>query len=326
MKLSTRFLIALALIFAFSVAYSQQAEIDIAGGGGVATSTYSQMLNDYIKVCGTDDQPLKETNTSGGPANLQMLRTNKIPLAVIPSDLLAAAQLQNPSSVANIRILFTLHPEAVHVIARADTKTEGGHELLGAKWGGTDVTYDSIDKLRGRQVGAVGGSAMTGRILGDLLKTGWNIKDYPSTEGLLAALSKHEVDAIIVVAGAPSPAVEKIGGGFRLLPLHGNKATDGVYKNATVQYLNLNGNQPVDTVSEQAVMATRVWASDEMVAKMATLRQCFVKKLPGIKDAQGTHASWQDVDASDQGLKGFWYALPLPAKDVAVTPTKKAKK
>lgn len=46
-----------------------------------------------------------------------------------------------------------------------------------------------------------------------------------------------------------------------------------------------------------------------MKATLAKLRSCMKKNLPELKDATGTHAKWQDVQANDDGK---WPVYELP--------------
>lgn len=288
-------------------AYAQ--EITIAGGGGAKQgSTYSAVLGELATAC-ADTVAIKEQQTSGGPQNLELLKGNKVAAAIVQTDILFAAKLDNATSVANIKTVVALHPEPVHLIVRSDAKTEGGITLLGKNIGGDTVVFKNAEDLKSRPVGAVGGSVISARILSDQLRYGWQVTEYAKTTDLLAALQAHKIDAAIIVAGAPSAAVSGINGQqFKLLPIRGNSDTAVVYNPAKVQYQNLNSGRAVDTLSEQALLVTRTWRSDEMLNKFAALRACFAKKMPSIQDQQGTHPAWQSIDANEHG-KWIWYDL-----------------
>jgi len=325
--------LSIALVLAACSGLAIAAPFSIAGGGGAKNgSVYSQVVGDIAGKCSTDDVAISETQTSGGVQNLQLLQGNQVKAAIVPSDVLFAAKLENASSVAQIKTLFGLYPESVHLIVRADAKIEGGTHIWGTNKviGGTDVVFNQPEDLKGRPVGAVGGSVVTAKVLSSMLKLGFVVKEYGSTSDLTAALTKHEVDAIIIVAGAPSDAVKKIQGSFKLLPIRGNSDTAVLYQPTKLGgYPNLGG-ATVDTVSEQALMVTRQWKSQAMIDQLSALRSCFYKSVPEIQDTTGTHPVWQLVtgdEAADKNGKWTWYDLPSDQKVAAPAPAaKKVKK
>lgn len=319
----TRTLIIAGLLA--SLSYYAQAQAEkwlIAGGGGAATSTYSHMIGTIAEACSTDELQLEEKGTNGGPANLALLKENKVKLAIVPLDLLFAAKLDNASSVAQIKTLFPLHNEQVHLVVRSGIKKEGGLAIGGMRLGGTEVVYSRPEDLKGRPVGAVGGSATTARILGDMLRLDWAVTDVKDTATLLNSLSTGQLDAIVISAGAPSAALAKIDGSrFKLLPVRGNSDTTVVYGPAKIEYPNLNGGRSVDTLQAPALLATRVWRAPETVAKLGALRSCLSRQLPAIQDKEGTHPAWQGVTAEDSG-RWPYYDLPVEAPKAAAKPKK----
>jgi len=312
-----RSLAILAIAAVLVVAAHAQDKITIAGGGGAKNgSTYSAIIADLAEACSTDKVTIEEANTTGGVANLDLVRNNKMPFGIIPSDLLFALRQDNASSVAQIKSLFPLHNEAVHIIVRADVKTEGGYNVFGKNLGGKEVVFDSLEALRGRPVGVVegSGSAITARIINDTLKLGFVITPgATSTKDLTDKLVNHTFDAIIVAGSAA--AVAKLPRSFRLLPLRGNQETATVYVPTKVQYDNLNNGRAVDTLAAQAIMATRIWRSPDMLAKAQGLKACFYKSLDTIRDKSGTDPIWQSIESTTTSL---W-----PAYEFATTGSKK---
>lgn len=319
-------LLFFVMAFALSFGAHAQDKFTVAGGGGAKNgSTYSAMLGDLAGFCSTEALPIEEVQSSGGVANLEMLRANKVKAAIVPTDVILAAKADNASSVANIKTLFSLHPEEVHLIARADTKVEGGLSAFGKNIGGDKVTFNQPEDLKGRAVGAVGGTVRTAQILNSFLHIGWTVQDYPSTTAMMDALTTGKVDAVLVVAGAPSAAVAKLDGRFKLLAIRGNSDTAGVYVPTKLQYEKMNGGRSVDTLSTQALLVTRTFRSPEMMANLGALRECFVASLPKIQDKDGTHPKWQDVNPTDHG-KWEWYDLPKTSAAAALAAAPAASK
>lgn len=324
MKTKNLFLMVAALTLCISA--QAQEVFKISGGGGAKNgSVYSNMLGTLAERCSTDEMKLEEVQSKGGTANLAAIKANAVKAALIPTDVMAAARFDNATSVSNLKVLFTLHNEAAHLIARGDVKTEGGVNLGFARVGGKEVAYNNAEDFKGRTIGAVGGSAVTARILSDMMKYQWKVDDgYENTAALLAALTAGKVDGIMISAGLQSDAVKSVKGNFKLIPLRGNSDTQNVYTAVKVEYSNLNGGRAVDTLASRALFVSRVFRDPEQLTKLATLRACFFQQLPKIQDADGTHPAWQDVNAEDRGDSRYWY--DLPSKVVAAPATTPAKK
>ena len=325
-KFFIRTLLLLGCTFAVQITFAQD-KVKIGGGGGKKNgSTYSEEVFDIAQTCSTDSVTYEEFGPGGGVANLQELKDNQVSVAIVPSDLLYQARQENGTSVAQIQQLFALHPEPVHLIVRADVKKEGGFNLPGiGNVGGKDVVYNHPEDLRGREIGATGGSAVSARVISDKLGIGWTVNSAVAkdTLGLLNSLSAHQVDAILIV-GSPA-AVKAIKGNFKILPLLGNSNTAEVYSQTKVQYPNLNEGRPVDTFSEQALLVTRTWHSDEKIAQLAALRSCLKHNLSKLQDKEGASVAWQDVK-SGQSDKWQWYDLPDASAPVATLPPSPGKK
>lgn len=326
MKLSyrTRFLafaILMPLAFFVGQALAQSNDFVIAGGGGAKEgSIYSAVIGDLAGVCSTDTLTLKEQTTNGGAENLDLLLKNKVNAALVPSGLLFNMRDENAASVANIKTLFAMHPEAIHLIARSDTKEEGGYGIGKFKVGTDKITYNNAEDLKGRAVGAVGGSVVDANTISSKMRFGWNVTPFPKTSDMLAALVSGQIDAVVIQAGAGSPAVSGLKGQYKLIPLRGNSDTDKIWSNTKVQYSNLNQGKAVDTLQAPALLVTRKWSSKEMNERLATLVQCFKSNLDKIKDTTGTNAVWQSISLDNQGQ---WPMYELPNLAGAPVATKK---
>ena len=293
-----------------SIAYAQAMKFTVAGGGGIKTSTYSAMLADLAGVCSNDDMAISEVSTNGGVKNLELLRANKVMAAIVPTSVLASAKLENSTSVANIRTLAALHQEEVHLIVMAGSKNEGGVSFGKFNIGGDKIVYNNPEDLKGRNVGAVGGSVVDARIISSLLRLGYNTVPFDSNEKLISALTKGQIDAAVVVAGAQSKVVEALPNGhFKFMPLRPNQELSTVYSPTKIQYPNISEGKAVDTLATRALLVTRVFRSDEMLGKLSELRSCIIHNVPKLQDKEGTHPKWQDVSTAERG-KWEYYELP----------------
>jgi hypothetical protein len=239
--------------------------------------------------------------------NLQLLLNNKVNGAIIQSDLLFMSRAMNPEKTRNIVTLFGLHPEEVHFVATTAVKKEGGVLGIGAR----KFTYNTVSDLAGRHVGAVGGSVVTAKLISQIAGYDFVVDEFTNNDALKKALLDGDVDAIVVVGGAPHPLVASLGREYRLLPMGQDtqvKLKD-VYQPSRVDYDNL-GAAGVNTVATQALMVTRTYTSPTMLQAMAKLRKCEKDSLGDLKDALGTHAKWQDVTVNNDGK---WPLAELPA-------------
>lgn len=296
---------AVAMLAAVAVAQAQEA-FTVATGDSKSGSTYSQMFREFTARCSAA-MPLRERETKGSVENVDLLTGNQVNAAIVQSDLLFFTRMTDEAKVANVKTLVGLHPEELHFIARGDVKKEGG--FMG--FGGKDVVFKSVEDLRGRNVGAVGGSVLSGRVFSAQSGLNFNVLTFPDNNALTTALLNGQVDTILVVAGAPSKTLQALDGRFRVLPVTPAVAQKvaAVYSPAKLSYANM-GAAGVPTVATQALLVTRVYRSTQTQGQLAKLRECFNEQLGNIQDATGTHPKWQTVDAAN---KGKWAYYDLPA-------------
>lgn len=302
MKFFSRILAALALATGVASGVQAQDKLILATGDVKGGSTYAIMGQELVNMCGKGEITPFPT-TGGGTTNRSLLIENKVTMAPLQADMLEFTRRNDPDKVKNIRTLINLHKEEIHFIARADVKKEGGYAFgIGAK----SVTFNSLADLTGRTVGAVGGSVDSANVISKNSGLNFAVQRYNDNESLSADLLNGKLDAIVVVAGAPSAMVAKLPASFKLLPIPkdvSQKLVDSkLYTPAKLSYENLRA-VGVDTVAVQAVIATRVYRSAATLDKLKAFRECFYNKLGDIQDARGTHPKWQDVDGS---LKSGW--------------------
>lgn len=287
-----------------------QEKIIVATGDKKGGSTYSVMFGELNQMCGNGDWVERETK--GGIDNKTLLIGNQVNAAIVQSDMLEFERRVDASKVANIKTLIALHPEELHFIARADVKKEGGLSVAGFNVGGTAVTFNTLADLKGRNVGAVGGSIASANVVAANSGLGFKVLPVADNETLKTKLLSGDLDAILVVGGAPHGLVKALPPAFKILPIPQDLVTklsaSKLYFPAKLSYQNLNASG-VQSVATQALLVTRVYRSQEMIGKLKNMRACFDAKLGNIQDKTGTHPKWQEVDASNHG--GWaWYELP----------------
>jgi TRAP-type uncharacterized transport system substrate-binding protein len=293
------------LTIAFTTQAWSQEKFIIATGDKKAGSVYSTMFGELAATCSTGDW--MEQTTTGGVQNKDMLLGNKVSGAWLQADMLEFERRLDPSKVENIKTLVAMHQEELHFIARADVKKEGG--FMGV--GGKEVSFKTLTDLKGRTVGAVGGSISSASVVS--ANSGLDFKVLPVTDStaLKQMLLEGKLDAILVVGGAPHPLVASLPASFKILSIPQDLVTklasSKLYSSALLSYSNVNASA-VQSVSTQALLVTRVYRSKAMIAKLKEMRTCFTQKLGDIQDKNGTHPKWQFVDANNHG--GWsWYEL-----------------
>lgn len=303
MKFFSRILAMVAIAAGMATAAHAQDKLIMATGDAKGGSTYAIMGQELINMCGKGDITAFPT-TGGGTTNRALLVENKVTMAPLQADMLEFTRRNDPDKVKNIRTLVNLHKEEIHFIARADVKKEGGY--LGGMIGAKNVTFNSLGDLAGRTVGAVGGSVDSANVISKNSGLNFAVQRYENNDSLSADLLNGKLDAIVVVAGAPSAMVSKLPASFKLLPIPKDVSdklvASKLYSPAKLSYENLRATG-VDTVAVQAVIATRVYRSAGTLDKLKAFRDCFYNKLGDIQDARGTHPKWQDVDGN---LKSGW--------------------
>lgn len=297
------FTIALFALLSFA-AGAQQLQVATGGPSG----TYSAMLKQLTAVCGTG-VALIETNTSGSQDNINRLIGNQVNAAFVQSDVLYLRA--RTEDLGNVKTLLALHPEQVHIVARAASGIkEGGTMGIGAK----EVVFTDLASLAGRRVGAAGGSQVTAQVIRLQSEIAYNVVPFDKDADVLKALTEGQIDAAILVGGAPLGTVSGLGPQFKLLPISAPviEKLKGVYRPARLNYSKMNA-AGVATVSTDALFVTREYKTHKMTEGLAKLRSCALGALDEMKETTGTHPAWQFVDGANKG-KWPYYELPATKK------------
>lgn len=296
--------IALSLLAA--IAGAQQLQVSTGAAKG---STYTDMFAAMGKYCGTQIA-LVPVPSSGSVENLDRLVGNAVNAAFVQSDMLSLRGMTE--DLGNIKTLLALHPETVHFVApqRSGLKSGG---VMGV--GGQEVVIQDIGQLAGLRVGAAGGSVVTAKVVKLQSDIGYTLTEYPDTAAVLKALAAGEINAAVLVGGAPLGSVASLPEGYKLLavPPAVVEKLKNVYRPIRANYRNL-GAAGVSTVSTDALLVARAYKTAKMVEALGAFRQCVLANLDEIKETTGTHPAWQGVRADNRGMWPYYELPATPAK------------
>lgn len=294
---------ALLAIFGLSL-FAQFALADdilIATGDSKNGSAYSRMFRELMKVCPAAD--IKERETKGSVENLDLLANNEVQGALLQGDFLTYWSRKSPARVENIKTLFPLHQEELHYIARADVKKVGG--FMG--FGGKEVYYDSLNDLKGRKLGAVGGSVISANVVSDMSGLGYQTVTYPDNGKLVESLKAKEIDAILIVGGAQNKLVGELPADFKVLPIPQDirDKLAKVYKPVELNYSNLNA-VGVKSLATPAYFVVYNFDEPGLAKQLLSLRACFKEQAPKLANKPGVFAKWRQVKSDDPGTWSYY--------------------
>lgn len=255
---------------------------------GSPTGTYSAMFKNIGKVC-TQSAYLKERGTSGSLENIDLLLSNDVSLAFVQSDVLKAKeQIDQDARVKNIKALLPLHNEEVHLFAKPGTQKKNIFGKI------TTTGVLSFNDLKGKRVGAWGGSLITAKVLSAKMAVPYNVVSMKDRDTAFAALNAGQVDAVLAVVGQPAAWVKSLSG-VNLIPIEDPKGNlKGIYTPAKLMYENL-GAASVPTVAVQSVLATRDFKTADKKKMLLDYQKCALSKLTNLQEDEGMHPKWQEV-------------------------------
>lgn len=289
-----------------AVAGAQQLQVSTGPAKG---STYTDMFATMGKYCG-NRVALVAMPSAGSVENLDRLTANVSNAAFVQSDMLFMRGMTE--DLGGIKTLLALHPETVHFVApqRSGLKSGG---VMGV--GGQEVVIQDIGQLTGLKVGAAGGSVVTAKVVKLQSDIGYALTEYADTAALLKALAAGEINAAVMVGGAPLGSVASLPAGYKLLavPPAVAEKLKNVYRPIRANYRNL-GAAGVPTISTDALLVARAYKTPKMIEALAAFRQCVVANLDEIKETTGTHPAWQGVIADNRGLWPYYELPATPAK------------
>jgi len=297
----------IALIAAALIALPGLARADDTLGivTGPETGTYYAVGRDLAQVGNKAGVTVDVKSSEGSIDNIKRINsTENASLGIVQSDVLGfLSRSKNPDSVkmaSNLRMIFPLYNEEVHILARKNIK--------------------SFSDLQGKKV-AVGeegsGNMLTAVNLFSMMNVapGETVKIAPA-QGVVAVL-KGDLDAVVFVAGKPVrlfknledlnlPENQKYAAMLsevHFLPLDSPKMLEE-YKPAQITHADYNFvTDTVSTIAVQAVFVSYDFTQGPKprCEKLAALAKEVRKELPALKDK--AHPKWKEVDLdADPGI------------------------
>ena len=166
------------------------------GTAGV-TGVYYQVGS---AVCRVASLSCEAVSTEGSIANIDGLRSGKLDMAIVQSDLQFEAYhgsgpFASAGAFPELRSVFALHPELFTVVARSNSGIR------------------TFDDLKGKRVNIGNPGSGQRATMEQLMQAkGWTMKDFASVSELNSrqqddALAGNQVDAIVFTVGYPSAAI-----------------------------------------------------------------------------------------------------------------------
>ena len=263
--------IASAFAVASTFAVANETQFVSIGTGGVtgvyypAGGSICRMLNRDRKEHGIR---CSVESTGGSGYNVNSIRAGELEFGVAQSDVQAAAlagkgQFQD-NPFPELRSVFSLHPEPIHLMARADS---------GIK---------SFDDLAGKRVN-IGNPGSGNRSMMELMmaEKGWTTSDFAfaaelKSSEMAQALCDDKFDVTIFVAGLPNGSAQEATTtcDVRMIPLADKTSLSilkqyGEFSQAVIPANMYSGNpEDVLTFGPKATIVTSANVSDKVVYQM----------------------------------------------------------
>lgn len=291
---------------AMAVAASAMAQTQLKVSTGSSSGTYSRMFKEFNQSCKNEIMQVEMPST-GSVQNMDRLLGNEVNAAIVQTDVLF--HRSRNEDLGNIKTLFSLHPEEVHVITMTTSPVKvGGTMGLGAK----PLKINTVNDLAGQRVAAWGGSFITAQVIRLQTEIAFNVVEVADFKSAQAALKSGTVAAIVMVGGQPMADVQSLTNEYKLVnfPEVVTAKLKSVYVPARLNYSNLGaGGQGVPTVATEALFVTRAYKTAKYVESLASLRNCFKSSVDELAETTGTHKKWSAVKADNEG-KWSYYQLP----------------
>jgi len=257
-------------------------------GAGIAsgqkTGTNWPMTEDIIKVCSTDQYPLRNVITNGSVDNVNTIYTDKnSQFGIVQEDALDYQRKLDPKMMSRVVAVFPFFSVEIHAITKDGSSINsladmaGKRVVEGPEGSGTWVTVQLIKQLTGIQWKTVQGNL--------------------SQANGLKAVQNGDADVEFIVAGQPITVLTEARG-IKLVPLSNPKLDSyNFYTKASLPSHTYGfQNDAVTTYKVNNVLATFAY-KNQYQKEIGDLVSCITKNIDKLQ-ADG-HPKWRDVDPLD---------------------------
>lgn len=185
-------LAALLCVFTITSAASAGEPLRIATGG--KNGTYCACAQDMAAAAKKKGLDVEVINTSGSMENIKLLKSGDADIAFVQSDVLGFLFQKDKDAGRKFKVLFPLYDEEVHILANDKIKSIKDFEkrriATGNQKSGSWLTVSTI-------------------VFQEAIPSVKKVTDLSPEEAVIALLS-GQVDAMVYVAGKPTPLFEKL--------------------------------------------------------------------------------------------------------------------
>jgi TRAP-type uncharacterized transport system substrate-binding protein len=287
--------LVVVLVMAFVVPSFADNALTLATGDQKAT--YAKMCKNIMAFCPV----VKEyTETTGGFDNLNLLLTRQVNMGMVPEDVLEMAKRTDTNVAKRVRGLVALHFNTLHIVILKNGGNSGGGGWLSKLGIGKEEKHiiQDLRDLRGKKVACHGSSIVTGEFLNERLQAGLVLVRVKTPSEGQAMLKSGEAVALFATAGWPVGWIDNLDPNiFTLASLDESyvKKLGEPYKLVKLNYPKL-GAMGVISAGPRNVIAVWNYKSKSKVAQIMDFKRCLIENLQDIKEMDGSHPSWGDVE------------------------------
>lgn len=265
---------------------------------GVTNGGYNNFGKQASRLC-ADKVGVNVLTSTGGPENLNALDQNIAHIAPMQLDTLV--QASSGRDMSNVRVLFSMFPETVLFITRANSGIKVGG-VLGM--GGKELVFNTISDLKGQQVLASGGGVDTALYINNMTQAGYQVVPYSgSAKDVLNAVASGKAVAGVVTGAHPikwivgaDPALKA---SLKILAIPANMMdvlTRTAYGKTSVTYQGFaNGPLPISTVTVRSVMVTQNFQRGDIVKSLQTFKSCVENGAEEYRATPGVEPAWRFI-------------------------------
>jgi TRAP transporter TAXI family solute receptor len=271
-------------IFKYFLAFLMLSSFSFAGTLGFATGsqegTYYHMAQEIKDRCQSETLDINVFETKGSIDNIEkLLSSSKVQLGFTQADAIVGYHILNEDKGIDRRIkaLYPLHSEQIHIITEKDFVVRKFSDLNGKRVG----------------IGNRGsGRNITHTVLTQLLDLNWVAKYSDSVADDIVKLLKGELDAVFIVAGAPTNLFEKVNlkrsirlNSIRREPALHRGGFSKLYNRDTIPARTYSfQKEEVSTYSVQSIIATYNYKKGKPTYRsLEELFKCVDRNLPRFR-------------------------------------------